>query len=203
MQINQLLELLLSRGPLPEKLTDETFIGEIKAFTSPLLQVTSYDRDQLILSAGHRADHIYFCDRGLAYGHYPAPETKKEVVHFLWGKDAIITAPESFFQRKPSQLFITAVSGTILTSISYYDLQACFARFPETEIFARNVILQYAVCERKRSYDMEHVPAWDRYLKLLKRLPDIEQLVPQRVIVSWLNITPQSLSRLKNKRMRG
>lgn len=38
-----------------------------------------------------------------------------------------------------------------------------------------------------------------RYLNLLEKIPQIEQLVPQHQIASYLGILPESLSRLKKQ----
>lgn len=86
--------------------------------------------------------------------------------------------------------------GTKLISISYQQLMACINAFPEVEVFLRNVILQYAAYESKRSDDLKFLSAWERYLRLLLTHPDIEQQVSKEVIASYLNIVPQSLSRM-------
>lgn len=202
MNVHELFDILLSYGPLPDKLSDKDFIEELRQFVAPLLRTTHYSKEQVILSAGHRADYIYFLDKGFACGYSVAPETKEEIVHCIWSKHAIITDSESFFHRKPAQLFINATSGTTLTSLSYYDLAECLTRYPATEIFARNVALQYNVYARRRNYDNMHISAWYRYLKLVQSHPGIEQSIPQKMIASYLGITPQSLSRLRRNRRR-
>ena len=41
--------------------------------------------------------------------------------------------------------------------------------------------------------------ATQRYLKLCKKIPDIESLIPQYQIASYLGITPVQLSRIRKK----
>lgn len=202
MDVHELFNQLLSYGSVPEKLLSKQFAEELKLFTAPLLYITVYTKDQLILSPGQRADYIYFLDKGFAYGYHTDAETQNEIVHFIWGKHSVITDSESFFQRKPSHLFINVTSGTVLTGINYADLIECFRRYPVTEVFARNVALQYKVYAQKRSFDIIHVSAWNRYLQLVDSYPGVEQSLSQKVIASYLGITPQSLSRLRKRRRR-
>jgi hypothetical protein len=61
---------------------------------------------------------------------------------------------------------------------------------------------QYYENSRERTHDMQHLNARERYQKLLANFPQIEQIIAQEFIASYLGIAPQSLSRLK-RQMRG
>ena len=196
MSIHHLFEILLNYGPLPAKLYDKNFVENLKAYLLPFITPSIYTRRQLLLSAGQVAEYIYFLEKGLARGFYIHESTRKEITDFLWGKHSIITVPDSFFQQRPSHLFIEVMSGTQLMYISYRHLMACFKKYPVTQIFSRNVIVQYNAHEIKKNRDRAFLLTWERYIQLLKKHPDIEQQVSKEIIASYLNITPQSLSRL-------
>ena len=201
MSIHHLFDILLSYEPLPKKLLDKDFVENLKNYLIPILATSVYTKRQLLLSAGQLAEYIYFMEEGFARGFYMHPQTKKEITHFLWNRDSIITVPDSFYKQTPSYLFIEVMPQTQLIALSYDQLMACKKVYPITEIFSRNVILQYNAYEAKRNYDMASLSAWERYLRLLQTHPDIEQQVSKEVIASYLDITPQSLSRmLKEKR---
>ncbi len=201
MSIHHLFDILSSFEPLPKKLLDKNFVENLKNYLIPILATSFYTRKQLLLSAGQLAKHIYFLEKGFARGFYMHPHTKKEVTHFLWKQDSIITVPDSFFRQIPSYLFIEVMPQTQLIGFSYDQLMACKKAYPVIEVFSRNVILNYDAYEAKRNFDMVSLSAWDRYVHLLQTHPDIEQWVSKEVIASYLDITPQSLSRmLKQKR---
>lgn len=48
-----------------------------------------------------------------------------------------------------------------------------------------------------RIFDLSALDATERYLKLKSKVPEIENLVPQYHIASYLNITPVQLSRIR------
>ena len=50
---------------------------------------------------------------------------------------------------------------------------------------------------KSKIYDLSVLNATERYLKLRQELPDLEKLVPQYHITSYLNITPTQLSRIR------
>jgi CRP-like cAMP-binding protein len=154
----------------------------------------------LLLSAGHVAEYIYFSKKGFARGFFINKKSGREITDFLWSERSIITIPHSFFQQQPTQTFIEVMPGTELMSISFHRLRACFKKYPVVEIFSRNVILQYNAYEAKRSYELSFLSGWERYIILLKTHPDIEQKVSKKVIASYLNIAPQTLSRMLKER---
>ena len=49
----------------------------------------------------------------------------------------------------------------------------------------------------KRIFDLSSLDAKQRYLKLRKFIPEIDALIPQYHIASYLNITPVQLSRIR------
>jgi CRP-like cAMP-binding protein len=54
------------------------------------------------------------------------------------------------------------------------------------------------VDKQKQQIDLLTKPAQQRYWELVHKFPDITQRVSQKYIASYLGITPQSLSRLRN-----
>ncbi|MGN6530809.1 MAG: Crp/Fnr family transcriptional regulator [Ginsengibacter sp.] len=197
--LSHLFVMLFTTGPVPEKLMEIDFVIKLANDLLPCIAVSQYARRQLLLSAGHIAGHIYFSTKGMARGFY-THKRGKEVTDYLWNQHSFITVPASFFQQRPSHLFIDVMSGTELLSISFQDLSSCIEKYPVVEIFSRNVILQYHNYEAKRSQDFTFLTAWERYLQLLKTHPDIEQQVSKEVIASYLHIEPQSLSRMLKKK---
>ena len=199
--VSGLFDLLLGCGPLPQKLVDKHFLGNLVSYLLPFIATTRYTRQELLLSAGHIAEYIYFSKTGFARGFFIQKKTGREITDFLWSEHSIITVPYSFFQQQPSQTFIEIMPETELMSISFHDLRTCIKKYPVVEVFSRNVILQYNAYVAKRSHQLSSLSAWERYIELLNTHPDIEQKVSKGVIASYLNIAPQSLSRmLKYKR---
>lgn len=198
-KLSGLFNILFTCGPLPQKLFDKNFLPNLVGYLMPHIFITQYSRRELLLSAGHIPQYLYYCNRGFARGFFVDSKTSKEITHFFWSPPAIVTIPYSFFNQHPSQHFIEVIAGTELLSISFLDLQDAIKRYPVIEIFSRNVILTYHEYERNRNYALSFYSPWQRYINLLKTHPDIEQLVSKEVIASYLNITPQSLSRMLKK----
>lgn len=105
----------------------------------------------------------------------------------------------SFLQQQPSALEVVTFEKTTLFRIS----KANFSLLSDTkEIGAK--ICRFAaeglfIHKQQQQIDILTKTAKERYINLLMRQPDIIQRTPQKHIASYLGITPQSLSRIRNE----
>lgn len=180
----------------PGKLLNPAYQSEVKRRLQQVIAVSYFSRKQLLLSSGQVAGHLYFVNKGLVRAFYYDKEHEKEITSILWNAHSIVAEPESFFKQLPSKYSIEVMADTELLSVTYEQLIHCTEAFPEIETLSRNIALQYSALHAKRNLELTMLSAWQRYLNLLKTHSDIEQQVSKEIIASYLNITPQSLSRL-------
>jgi CRP-like cAMP-binding protein len=192
----KIYDVLFSLDSLPEKLMDKQYASKIVAALDECLIVTEHRHRYLLLNAGHISDYMYFIERGIARCFYFDDNVGREITSMIWREHCIVCDPLSFFQRKASEVNIEVMPDSLLLSISYWQLQDIFKAFPETEIFIRCISLQYTCYYAQRARELIGTSAWERYLHLLITHPGIELKVSKEIIASYLNITPQSLSRL-------
>ena len=61
----------------------------------------------------------------------------------------------------------------------------------------RRLIEQHAMYAETEWNDLWAVSAKERYLCLLKKMPELIQQIPLKHLASYLSMTPQSLSRIR------
>lgn len=91
----------------------------------------------------------------------------------------------------PADLFIDALEDSVVI-----QKEKVFEDHTHdtTKLLNRLGVLQ------KRIIMLISTPALDRYEHFIKTYPDIVQRVPQRMVASFLGITPEALSTVKRKR---
>src|SRR6476469_3613952 len=126
-------------------------------------------------------------------------ENGKEHILFFAFEDWWLGDFESYHSGKPGKQYVQALEDMELLVISKQD----FAKM-ETEI--SKMRLWYEVKQRKmniaminRLSEVKSGTCEERYSKLLNKHPEIFQRVPLQYIASYLDIEPQSLSRLRNR----
>lgn len=159
------------------------------------LRSISFPKGHALVQALTAAHHAYFLQNGFAVA-FRYQGNKRVVTHF-WQAGEIILSPQSFFEQLPTDEIIQLTADSDLLALSFTAFQELSDEFPVMNHLVRDITAAYyARCEQ-RIIDLHTTSTWERYLKLLATYEHIEQYVSQEVIASYLNITPQSLSRLK------
>ena len=95
--------------------------------------------------------------------------------------------------KEKGELFIDALEDSVVTPIS----KSAPPKSDFQKLHKRIGVLQ------KRIIMLMSAPAIERYNHFLEIYPDIVQRVPQRMIASYLGITPQALSTLRGEIAKG
>jgi len=105
----------------------------------------------------------------------------------------------SFISQTPADLNVQCVENCELVQIHYNDLQALYLDIPKLERFFRIIIQKAFVAAQKRIVNNFTLSAVDRYQQFREQYPLIEQRVPQYMIASYLGITKEFLSKIRNQ----
>lgn len=113
-------------------------------------------------------------------------------VSFLGSLTALVT-------NKPSKLAFEALSDCKLYEIDYKKFMAiCESNQSLNTLHSKVLEFVYMKYE-KRLVELISLDATDRYLVLRKQLPDVDEIIPQYQIASYLGITTVQLSRIRKK----
>lgn len=157
-----------------------------------------FQKGHHLLQAHTAAHHAFFLAGGFAVG-YRYQKLQRVVTDF-WQPGEIVFSPKSFFEQLPGDDIIELTVDSELLSISYESFVKLVEVFPVAGRLARSITADYYAKSEERIVDMHTLDAWERYAKLVNAYPSVELCVSQELIASYLNITRQSLSRLKADR---
>jgi CRP/FNR family transcriptional regulator, anaerobic regulatory protein len=188
MNLEKLLHVLSAMHPLSDE-----FKGALENHFMHL----SLPKNHLLLEAPKVSDHAYFLDNGFAMS-FTFVNGKKRVGRF-WKEGQVILSAKSFFERKPSQEFIQLVQQSDVLCISRESVLELFAHHQEAIVLYWIIMNKYYELMRERHHDLQYLNAVERYKKLRRTFPKIEQLIPSKQIASYLGMDPHTLSRVKRK----
>jgi len=167
-----------------------------KALKKELIPL-SLPKNHLLLEAPRIASHAFFLEKGFAMSY--SFFNGKKVTETFWRSGQIMVAFESFFEQTPSMGFIQLMRKSDVLCISYDSVQRMFELFPEAQRIYRGIMNRHYSQIHARIRDMQRLRASQRLEKLLVTFPNIEMIVSQDAIASYLGITAQSLARIKRK----
>ena len=105
----------------------------------------------------------------------------------------------SYITQEPATLFVEAVEDSTLIQLSYQDEQELYVQVPKFERLFRLQVERSAVALQKRMLWSLSKTAEERYDEFVKRYPTFLQRFPQYVIASYLGMTTQYLSKIRNQ----
>ncbi|MFD1144608.1 Crp/Fnr family transcriptional regulator [Larkinella insperata] len=145
---------------------------------------------------GQVCNYIGLVQEGSLFSSTPT-ETGDDSVDDFFLTDSFVASYRSFLTRCPSPGSIQAHSSSTLYAISYQTFCATGQSLDWVKFFKYiSEVLFIRKCQKTTSLMTD--TAAQRYAKLVAAHPRIEQQFPQYLIASFLNVRPETLSRLKS-----
>ncbi|MEM7510536.1 MAG: Crp/Fnr family transcriptional regulator [Bacteroidota bacterium] len=143
-------------------------------------------KGEILQAKGELHTRAYFVKKGLVRS-YTIDKKGREHI-FMFAPEGWIVG-DSTLPEDPCELYIDALEDSVIIPL---DKDVKTAHDP-TKLFNRLRVLQ------KRVIMLMSASALERYEHFVETYPDIVQRVPQRMIASYLGITPEALSNIKNQ----
>jgi CRP-like cAMP-binding protein len=123
----------------------------------------------------------------------------KEITYWFAFENNFVTSFFSFITRKPGVESIQLIEDCTLWAISYDDLQRLYSQYTDIERLGRIMHERYYVMLEERFLRNHFKEARERYEHVMMNAPHILQRAPLGHIASYLGITQETLSRIRNK----
>ena len=173
---------------------------EVELFASSFEEVKVKKRQFIVqpnFTNKHRSFVIEGAFRSYAITDNGQDHTLQFAIENWWVSDF-----NSYIYQHPATLFIVALEDSILLQIEYEKEQELKKNNHKFETFFRKMAEKGLAFEHRRIlFDLTH-DAETRYENFLLNYPNFVQRVPQYALASYLGMSTEFLSRLRNKKTR-
>ena len=154
-----------------------------------------YAKNEIILREGETCENIYWVVKGLVRQFYY--KNKKELTESTTTENSIVMCIESLFKEEPTRLQIQALEPSIIYSLPKADLEQAAIKCVNIQMLYRKILEESLIISQHHADMLRFETAQDRYAKLVKRSPQLVLRAPLVYIASYLQMTPETLSRVR------
>ena len=161
-----------------------------------ILVPEKYKKGERILDEGQVCNCLYFIDKGMTRQFYFKYD--KDLTEHIGYEDAIIVCLESYFNEEPTRLMIETLEPTIAWKINKNDIVHLASVNSEIGTLYRRIFEKSLITSQQKADTLRFEPAIERYNKLMQQHPEILKRAPLIYIASLLQMTPETLSRVRS-----
>lgn len=155
-------------------------------------------KHEILLSQGKVSEGSYFVNKGCLRLFF-IDDNGKDVTRYIAFENQFATALVSFITSEPATETIQVVEDSELLYITHQDFRHLMKTIPKWRDFYSIYLEKAYVNNSKRLMSFTTLNASERYNQLFKINPDIVKRLPNKIVASYINISQETLSRLKSK----
>ncbi len=168
------------------------------AFIETMCVPAHLGEHEFLQRAGDVAKYAAFVANGCLRKYVIDAQGKEHIIQFApetwWLADAT-----SLANGTPSQYFVDAVEDTDLLLIDPQSHETIIEKVPGYADAFRRGLQKHAAARDERIVSALSASAEERYTAFLNTYPSIATRVPQRMLASYLGVSPETISRIRRK----
>ncbi|WP_281612700.1 Crp/Fnr family transcriptional regulator [Flammeovirga sp. SubArs3] len=148
---------------------------------------------------GEYSRKIAFVKSGVLRAYY-SNEQAEEYNKTFFTENHFVGAYSSLITQQKNLIDIDCLTDCCLLVANYKRITDLYDQYPQVERLSRILAEQFFVRKEKREIELVTLQAKDRYTIFQNEHPQLEQLIPQYHIASYLGVSPTQLSRIRTQK---
>jgi len=161
-----------------------------------LWHTKTFKQYDYITEAGTIEQYFYFVLEGVQAIYLLNKKGQKVVLGFSYaGSPSGIF--DSFTARTPAITFLEALKPSKLLAISFTAYQELFEKYPAFHVWGHEFFKNILLGRLFRETELLTLNSKERYEVFMERCPEELKVIPQKYLASYLNMKPETFSRLR------
>lgn len=160
-----------------------------------ILVPRKYAKGEVILAEGQVCEDINYIDKGLIRQFYY--KNGKELTEHIGADGEIFMCIESLFKEEKTHLQVEALEPTMVYSLPKRRLEQVALHNVNIQILYRKILEESLIISQIHADLVRFESAQNRYQRMCKMKPQVVLRAPLVYIASYLQMTPETLSRVR------
>jgi len=189
---------------------DAAFIEKVSGYLSQFMQLETndilqlmpycefreFDKRTIIIQPGDTDQYLSMVIKGLVMKYVTVKKT--QAILQLATEGHVIAAEISYLARVASLVYIETLEPTVMLSMRYDKMEEALVNYPKGEELGRKILESMYIRKDEKKFLWQSMNPRERFLHYVEHHPHMLQRVPQKYLASYLNIKPETFSRLKH-----
>jgi len=165
-------------------------------FLSSSFVLRNFEKRQKLVEEGDVERYLNFILQGLARKFFI--RKNEEMVMQFSRENEIICCYDSFMSGEPSNFSVEALEPMVVVSITLENVEKLYEFSPKMERLGRLIATQEYLKKESFEYNRVRLSSQERFINFIRNNGYLLQRVPQKYLASYLNMKPETFSRLKH-----
>lgn len=161
-----------------------------------ILVYKKYRKGEVILQAGEVCKAMLFIEKGMIRQFYY--KYAKDLTEHIGYENGMIICIESYFKQEPTRLMVETLEASAVWELPRVEVEKLIDKYRDIERLYRGFIEHSLIESQIKADTLRFEPAHERYNKLFRLHPEILKRAPLVYIASLLQMTPETLSRVRS-----
>lgn len=166
-----------------------------------ILVCRKFKKGERILDEGEVCRSMLYLEKGLTRQFYFKYD--KDLTEHIAYEGGVVICLESYLKEEPTRLMIVTLEPTIAWDIPKDKIEELALKDAEIGVWYRKLFEASLIESQVKADTLRFEPAHERYNKLLQLHPEILKRAPLVYIASLLQMTPETLSRVRSASLNG
>lgn len=166
-----------------------------------ILVCRKFKKGERILDEGEVCRSMLYLEKGLTRQFYFKYD--KDLTEHIAYEGGVVICLESYLKEEPTRLMIEALEPTVAWDIPKEKIEELALKDAEIGVWYRKLFEASLIESQVKADTLRFEPAHERYNKLLQLHPEILKRAPLVYIASLLQMTPETLSRVRSASLNG
>ena len=160
-----------------------------------ILVPMKFAKGEMILKEGEVCENIYYIEHGLVRQFYF--KNGKQITEHLGEDRTVFMCIECLFREEATKLQVEAIEPTTVYALPKLRLEQVALHNVNIQILYRKILEESLIISQVHADLVRFETAQDRYKKMCKLSPQVILRAPLVYIASYLQMTPETLSRVR------
>lgn len=152
-------------------------------------------RGQNLVNEGDVCQYMFYVHKGLVLQYYSKNNTT--VTEHISHEGDMVICIESFFLREPSKIMAKMLEPGLVFGIPHDEMEALSRQSYEICKLMLDIDARSLIISQRKADVLRFETAKERYIRTMKENPEIIRRAPLHHVASFLQMTPETLSRVR------